>query len=340
MLRTEPFIIDVTRGDLVESRHRVSVAVVDVEGRIEDSWGPVDAPIYPRSAVKPLQSLPIVLTGTAHRFGLGSAELALASGSHTGTPAHLALARAMLQETGAAIEELECGAHPPSDMAAWRAMVEHREEPTPLHNNCAGKHLGMIATARHCGEPVARYVEPAHPVQRRIREIIEALSGQSLADCPVGVDGCSAPTFSLPLRALAQAFARFGTPDKLDPPLASACRLVGAAMLEVPLLVAGPGRLSTDVMEAGRGVLLKEGAEGVAAAALPGKGLGIALKVADGAGRAAEVAMVALLRLYGGLDEAAERKLQGRVEPPVKNWRGAIVGRVHPAAGGPGAGIP
>jgi L-asparaginase II len=330
----EPFEIEVTRGGLVESRHRVSAAVVDTEGSIVASWGEIGAPVYPRSAIKPLQALPLILEGAADAYHLGAEELALACGSHTGTAAHVAVAEAMREHTGTRFAELACGVHAPSDSGALFTLASRQEVVRVVHNNCIGKHLGMIATARHRNEPVEGYVEATHPVQVRIRAVLARMAGESLDGLPVGVDGCSAPTFALPLSALARAFARLAAPDGLEPALAAACRRIGAAMVAAPLMVAGPGKLSSELIAAGRGaILLKEGAEGVVAAALPAKRLGFALKVPDGAGRAAEVGLVALLRLFGAFSQESERAVRARFEPAVRTWRGASVGVMRPAGG-------
>lgn len=329
-----PFVIEVTRGDAVESLHLVAAAVADPAGRLHGAWGEVDHPVFPRSAVKPLQALPFVLCGALDAFGVTQAELALATGSQVGTPHHVAVAEGFRRRIGASLAEIACGAHAPYDGAALRELIRRDERPSVLHNNCIGKHLGMIATARHLGEPVETYVEPDHPVQRRVRATLETLGGCALGTAPVGIDGCSAPTFAMPLSALARAFARFGTAETLDPALNAACRRVAAAMVGAPAMVGGSGKLSTDLIEASDGaILLKEGAEGVVAAALPHKGLGIALKVSDGATRAAEVAMLALLRYFGALSHELQRTLEPRFEPALKNWRGVPVGMIRVAGG-------
>lgn len=334
MRHDAPFIVEVTRGGAVESRHRVSAAVADADGRLYAAFGETDRPIYPRSAVKPLQALPLVTSGAADALGLTAAELALACGSHQGTPRHVEVAEAMMQRTGVSFAEISCGAHPPYDSSAHYRLIQQHESATVLHHNCIGKHLGMIATARYLKEPVRGYVEPDHPVQRRIHALFEVLGGRPLSGASVGVDGCSAPTFALPLQALARAFARLGAPNGLEPSLASACRRVVGAMVAEPVMVAGNGRLSTDVISgSGGAIVLKEGAEGVVAAALPAKGLGLALKVEDGAGRAAEVGMIALLRLFGAFTHETERKIRARFEPEVRTVRGAPVGVIRPAGG-------
>lgn len=332
--REAPFVIEVTRGGAVESRHLVSAAVADGDGRLYTAWGDIEGPVFPRSAVKPLQALPLVSSGAADAYGVPPIELALASGSQLGTPRHVAVAEMMRRRTGASLAEIACGAHPPYDNAALHDLIRHGEPASVLHNNCIGKHLGMIATARHLHEPIEGYVEPGHPVQRRIHALLEALGGAALDTAPVGIDGCSAPTFAMPLAALARAFARFGAPAALEPSLAAACRRVGSAMIAEPVMVAGFGKLSTELISASAGaVLVKEGAEGVIAAAVPAKGLGFALKVADGAGRAAEVAMIALLRFFGAISHEMQRTLEPRFEPELKNWRGIRVGVIRAAGG-------
>ncbi len=329
-----PFVIEVTRGGAVESRHFVAAAVADTEGRLYGAWGDVDVPVFPRSAIKPLQALPFVHSGAADAFGVTPAELALATGSQIGTPHHVEIAETFRQRTGINLVEIACGVHAPYDGAAAQALARHDEPATVLHNNCIGKHLGMIATARHLGEPIIGYIAPDHPVQRRIVGLLEALGGHPLGNAPLGIDGCSAPNLAMPLRTLARAFARFAAPEVLEPALGAACRRVAAAMTAEPVMVAGRGRLSTDLIALSAGtILLKEGAEGVAAGALPHKGLGFALKVADGAGRAAEIAAIVLLRYFGALGHELQRSLAPRFEPEFRNWHGIPVGVIRVAGG-------
>ena len=331
MRRNDPLIVEVTRGALIESLHRVRAVVVDTDGGVVASWGAIDEPVYPRSAVKPFQAIPVVITGAVDHYGFGPEELALSCSSHGGTEDHVKVARDMMAKCGATLDELGCGAHAPMDAEAARALARRDEAPNALHNNCSGKHLGMIATACHQGETVGGYLDAEHPVQRRVLSMIELLAGQSLSGLPIGIDGCSAPTFALPLRALGGAFARLGAPGALDAPISTACRRITAAMLAAPVMVAGPGRLTTEVMAAsGDAVVLKEGAEGVYAAALLGEGLGIALKAEDGAVRAAEVALLAILRRFGAFSVVAERRLDARFEPLLRNWRGTVIGRIRP----------
>ena len=327
-----PIAIQVWRGPLAESEHRVACAVVDADGRPVATWGDTDRPIYPRSAVKPLQALPLVETGAADRFTVSDPELALACASHGGEPVHVATVRGWLDRVGLSADDLECGSHWPSHEASTRRLVARGETPSPVHNNCSGKHVGMLTTARHLGEPHRGYVSPAHPVQRRIRAVLEDLGGLALADAPMGIDGCSIPTVGMPLRALARAMARLGTPNGLAPGRAAACRRVSAAMLAHPYMVAGEGRLCTALMQAGGGrILSKAGAEGVYVAALPQQGIGVALKALDGGARAATAALGAVLDHLGVLDDAIRAAIAPFAQPTLANWRGITTGRIAAA---------
>lgn len=329
----DPVLVELVRGERVESRHRGAVAVCDAAGAVAAAWGDVERPVFPRSAVKPLQALPLVETGAADAFGLGAAEIALACGSHSGEPRHVELARRWLARLGLDEAALACGAHPPLDAAAAEALIRQRRAPTPLHNNCSGKHLGFLTTARHLGEPVAGYLEPGHPVQRRVTAALAGMTGHDPAATGWAVDGCGIPTHALPLRAIARGMARLGAPHGLAPARRAAAARIRAAMAVHPELVAGRGRLDTAVMRAAPEVLVKAGAEGVFTACLPALGLGVALKIADGAKRAAEVALLAVLERLGALDAGARAALADRFAPPLLNVAGRRVGVLRPAGG-------
>jgi len=329
-----PVLVEVTRGPAVESRHRGAVAVADAAGAIVHARGAVDRPVFPRSAIKPLQAIPLVETGAADALEIDGRELALACASHNGEPAHAALAGAWLERLGLGEGDLECGPHPPLHPPAEAALIRTGRPPTRLHNNCSGKHAGMLATALHMGEPTAGYTRPEHPVQRRIASVLAALAGADPASAPMGVDGCGVPTWALPLDALARAMAKLARPDGLDATRAEACRRIVAAMAAHPFEVAGTGRFCTAAIEAGGGSLtVKTGAEGVYAAALPELGLGVALKIDDGARRAAEVACAAVLRHLGALDAAAWARLAPFAEPDLVDTRGRPIGVVRAADG-------
>ncbi|MCS6779763.1 MAG: asparaginase [Geminicoccaceae bacterium] len=326
--------IEVWRGDRVESRHRASLAVADRAGRLLLAVGEVDRPVYPRSAIKPLQALPLVESGAADAFGLGDAELALACASHGGEPEHLAVVRAWLDRIGLDASRLACGAHPPLHGPTAERLLAAGGRPTRLHNNCSGKHTGMLTLARHLGAPLEGYARPEHPVQVLIRDVLAALADGRL-ETPPAIDGCGVPTWAIPLSALATAFARFAAPDDLPPPRAAAARRIARAMLRHPVLVAGTGRLCTALLEQGGGLLAKTGAEGVYVAALPERGLGLALKVEDGAARAAEPALLAALAAMGWLPAAAATALEPFARPILRNHAGEPVGRILPVPGWP-----
>ncbi|WP_026381637.1 asparaginase [Afifella pfennigii] len=293
---SNPILVEVTRGAVVESRHRGAFAVLDARGDILAAAGDIESPVFPRSAVKAIQALPLVESGGAAAFGYGGAELALAQASHGGEPAHVALAKSMLKRAGLDEAALLCGAQLPSHAPAAEALLRRGEEPGPLHNNCSGKHAGMLAVCAHLGFDPAGYVEPDHPVQRLVRQALEDVTGAGHVEALCGIDGCSIPTYAVPLEALAAGFARLATGAGLSPARAAAASAVLAAAAEHPWHVAGTGRFCTGAMQAlGAGALVKTGAEGVFCAALPQAGLGIALKIDDGASRASEAAMAEIL---------------------------------------------
>ena len=328
-----PVLVEVTRGGLAESSHRGAVAVVDAAGRLVFGLGDVAMPVYPRSSIKPIQALPLVESGAAAAFGLGDAELALACGSHHGTPAHVATVMAWLDRVGPGVAALECGEQVPSGAEAARALFAGGGAPAPVHNNCSGKHAGMITTAVHRGEQVAFYVRPEHPVQQRILGTYEQVCGCDLSRAPRGFDGCSVPVIAMPLCNLAAGMARLATPHSLPAPRAKAARRLLAAMAARPDMVEGDGSFCTEGMRAGGGkVLLKGGAEGMYVAILPALGLGIALKIQDGAKRAAEVAMAAVLRRLGAFDAAAMARLADWFTVSLANQAGRTIGEVRPAA--------
>jgi L-asparaginase II len=326
-----PVLVEATRGAMVESRHRGMAAVVDAAGGVVLSWGDIEAPVYARSALKPLQAMPLVESGAADAFGLGPREIALACGSHWGEPEHVAAVAAWLVRIGCGAQDLECGAHRPIGVAAADALVRSGEAPSALHSNCSGKHTGFLTAARFFGEATEGYVAPDHPSQRRWIALVGEMSGTDLARAPKGTDGCGIPVVGLPLKALARAMARMANPQGLGAAREAAARRILAAMQAEPLMVSGSAGLPTALMRAaGASLVVKPGAEGVYAAALPRLGLGVALKVEDGAGRAAEVALAAILLRVGGLDEAALAVLRAHAPAPLRNIAGAVIGELRP----------
>ncbi len=323
---TTPVAVELWRGPAVESRHRVAVAVAESGGRVTARVGDTEVPVFPRSAIKPIQALPLVETGAADAFELSEAELALACASHSGEPMHTERVAAWLARLGLDERDLACGAHAPLDRDAARGLRRRGGAPTQVHNNCSGKHAGMLTTALHLGEPTAGYLEPTHPVQRRIRAVFEELAGAPLGE--PGVDGCGVPSWPLPLDRLAVAMA-----NMVERPAAT--RLF-AAMRTHPELVAGTGRLDTALMAARPDIVAKGGAEGVHVAVVPARGLAVALKAEDGAGRAADVALLAVLdRLVGGISDHPD--LRPHAEPAILNVADREAGMIRPAPGWPPA---
>ncbi len=331
-----PVAVELRRGGRVESRHRASLAVVRA-GRLVLAVGDVATPVYPRSAIKPLQALPFVAGGAAAAFGLGEEELALACASHAGEPCHTERLARWLDRLGLDVRALACGTHPPLAVEVARALERQGLAPTPLHHNCSGKHLAMLTDARHRGEPIAGYHQPDHPVQRRIEDLLERLTGGAVTR-PPALDGCSVPTWAIPLAALAEAAWRFGAGVGLAPhERAAAARLLAAGRRH-PVLLSGHGRPDARINAALADGLVKIGAEGVYLGVFPGAELGLALKVEDGGcGRAAPVALLAVLDQLGLLPAEARPKLADLATVPLSNHAGRRVGELRAAAGWPGA---
>jgi L-asparaginase II len=325
-----PVLVEVTRGAMVESCHRGAAVVVDAKGGIVMAWGNVETPIYARSAAKPLQALALVETGAADAFALGPRELALACGSHHGEPPHVAAVASWLARIGLGAEDLECGAHLPLNQDAADALRGRGMSPSALHNNCSGKHSGFLTTAKFLGEPTEGYVGAAHPVQQRVERIIGEMAGLDLAHAPHGTDGCGIPVVGLPLAALARAMARMADTCGLPPERADASRRLLDAMAAEPLMVSGSTGFATALLRlAGGKVRAKPGAEGVYAASLPRLGLGVALKIEDGAGRAGDAALVAILARLGVLDAAEMEALADARKATVRSIAGSAVGEVR-----------
>ena len=334
MASYNPLTVEVTRGDMVESRHLGAAVVMDRQGKVVHAWGDPDRVVYPRSAIKPVQALALIETGAADAFHVTDAELALATASHAGTPEHVSAVSNWLQRIGLGPDDLECGGHEPLDPDAAKDLVRTGEDFGPVHNNCSGKHAGFLTTAKHLAEPTAGYSKPGHPVQERLKTLLAEMGGADLTRAPEGTDGCGIPVFGMPLAAVALALARMAGPETLDDRRAAAAKRIIAAMMAHPFLAAGPDRFDTIAMQAAPGrFAVKTGAEGMYGAILPGPGLGVALKIDDGAKRASEVAMAAILEFLGVLDEKAAGALEPFLETPVTNAREEPVGQIRMAKG-------
>jgi L-asparaginase II len=327
-----PVLVEMLRGAVVESRHTGAVVAVDADGRKVLALGNVRHPVFPRSAIKAIQALPLVESGAADRYGFGTEELALACSSHSGEPGHVAVVERMLARIGLDSSALRCGVHWPLHQPSAQALARGGGAAAAVHNNCSGKHAGFLCVACATGADPAHYVQPSHPVQRMVRDTLEVLSEAPLSPDVCAIDGCSVPTWALPLDALALAFARFGTGAHMLPERVRAAARLRDACTAHPWHVAGTGRFCTEIMQKlGARVFLKTGAEGVYCAALPELGVGIAVKCDDGAGRAAEAMMAAALERL--LDNDADSViLEPFVRPVVRNWNGMVVGGLRPTA--------
>jgi len=328
----DPVLVEVTRGGRVESRHRGAIAIFDADGTVHTALGDIDRPVFPRSAVKSMQALPLVESGAADAFGFDDKELALACASHSGEPAHVALAASMLERAGLDATALECGAHWPSRQEVTIELARSGAAPTALHNNCSGKHSGFLSVCSHCGIDHHGYVRMDHRLQDMVRDALEGVTGAPHGLDNSGTDGCSIPTYAVPLKSLALGFARMATGTRLGPKRAAAAKRLFSACMAEPFYVAGTDRACTKIMTAGKGrVFAKTGAEGVYCAAVPELGLGIALKCDDGAGRASETVVCAVLAHLLRDDSALSGKLANLARTTLRNWNGIEVGGVHPA---------
>jgi L-asparaginase II len=318
----DPVLVEVLRGPLVESRHRGAVAIVDADGATVSAVGNVTVPVFPRSAVKALQALPLIESGAADRYGFGDEELALACSSHSGEQGHVAVASRMLAKAGLDASALSCGAHWPMNQSAAFALAR-TGVPSALHNNCSGKHAGFLCVACAQGIDHTGYWRPEHPVQQTVCGVLEDLTGVVLSPECRAIDGCSVPTWAIPLKNLAYAFAKFGSGHGLSSGRAEAAARLRTACAHKPWHVAGTGRFCTEIMKLfGARVFVKTGAEGVYCGALPEQRLGIAIKCDDGGGRAAEAIMAAVIARLLPLESAERAALARFTQPVLRNWNG------------------
>jgi L-asparaginase II len=339
-----PVLVEALRGGVVESQHRGAVAVVDARGHVLLALGDIQRPVFPRSAVKLLQALPLVATGAAEAFGLVDEELALACASHNGEARHANTAAQVLGKLGLDASALECGSHWPYLDTATRALLKRDEAPSALHNNCSGKHSGFVCLGCHLSGAqaaderrrfVSGYIASDHRVMREVSAALAAATDTPLDQAAMGTDGCSIPTYAIPLRQLALGFARVAAGTGLAPDHQAAALRLRQAIARAPFMVAGTGRFDTDVMQRlGARVCCKVGAEGVYCAALPEQGLGVAIKCDDGNNaRACEVVMAAVIEALVRLDDAERRYIEAKSALRLTNWRGIEVGSLQASAG-------
>lgn len=333
-------LVEVTRGEIVESIHYGAFCVADRKGRLLAQAGDPELITYPRSSLKPFQALPLIEGGGVDFFGLTGEEIAVVCASHAGTAFHQSVIAGMHQKIGITESELACGVHFPYDVETREAMKLANQSPTTLHHNCSGKHTGMLAYAQMRGFSTEMYLDPQHPVQIAIRETLAEMVTMAPEDMPVGTDGCSSPIYGVPMAGMAQAVAKMADPVGLGAARISACRTITTAMIAHPIMVAGPGQFDTDLMIAAGGkVFNKGGAEGYhIIGILPGaihaasSGIGIAIKISDGDphGRARSSVSLTILRALGVLDENALARLDAYGNVTVRNWRKIPVGEVRP----------
>jgi L-asparaginase II len=320
-------LVEIWRADFLECQHRGHAVISDTAGNVIASWGNPDQVILPRSSSKMLQALPLIETGAAAAFGLGTEQLALSCASHNSAAIHTDRVEAWLENLDLSDDDFRCGSHQPKDEAARHALRDNGQKPCQMHNNCSGKHSGFLTVNKHIGGH-AEYVEIDHPLQKAVKEAFEEMTG---TDAPGhGIDGCNAPNFATTVKGLARAMARMADPSGLGSARENAARALVSAMREHPLLVAGEGRACSELMTAMDGkVAIKTGAEGVYIAILPEQGLGVALKIEDGATRGSEAAMAAILVRLGVLspDHPMAKK---RLNPPVLNCKKVNTGFIQP----------
>lgn len=329
MKARNPLVVEVLRGPVVESTHQVMAVIADRRGLVTGSFGNVDYPVMPRSSIKPLQAIPFVESGALEKFSLDDRMIAMACSSHAGEKQHLVVLAEWLQKIGQEESVLHCGADWPRHEKTLHEMLKKSLKASPLIHNCAGKHLGMISTALAAGEDPTGYAEHGHPVQKRIRMILKEASRFEHESAVWGVDGCGIPTYAIPLQALAVAGAML-VGDSLKDSRRTVVRRILDAMKKYPVLVSGTDEFSSALMEkTGGRVIIKSGAEGVYLGWLPERAQCVALKVADGHRRAAEVAMASVLRALGGLTEAEYLELRRFTMPDILNSRGDRVGEIR-----------
>lgn len=329
-----PVLAKVFRGDTLESVHRGHLVVMDGAGEIVHSVGESDLVTYFRSAAKPFQALPMIVSGAAERFGFTDDEVAMACASHSGESFHVEIVARMLEKIGCTESDLKCGTHLPFNEIEANRLLRSGEHPTPLQNNCSGKHTAMLAFAKHIGADMKTYDSVDNPIQQEILKTIWEFAELPPGEVRVGIDGCAAPNFALPLSAMARCFANLiNPPDTLGEDVKNACRRIVAAMRDHPRLIGGTERLDTMIMDAAPGELIsKVGAEGVWLCAVPPNeiftsGLAIALKIDDGDDRRGRpVVAVEALRQLGVLPKDALREISPM---KIKNRRGDLVGRVE-----------
>ena len=321
----------VSRDGVIESTHLGDLVVADQTGKIVAGMGDPNRLAYYRSSSKPLQALTVVQSGAADKFALTDTELAICCASHHGCRIHVLTVRGILEKLGLDETALACGVHDPVDTEEHHRLIREGLRPSPLHNNCSGKHAGMLASALALEAPVAGYLALTHPVQQSIMRNLELATGVPQEQFRIGTDGCGAPTVAVPLQAMATSFARLANPENMAGDFQVAARRLAAAMAIAPEMISSPGAFNSELLAAGEGRLVaKGGAEGLFCVGISDpRGLGLAVKEADGSGRALAPVVLHLLKALGAVSAAGLEQLASFVEPEVRNCHGAVVGSVE-----------
>ncbi|MCR4441568.1 MAG: asparaginase [Peptococcaceae bacterium] len=325
-------LVEVTRGKIVESVHRGVAVVVDAAGKTLFHAGDPSYITYIRSAAKPMQAVPVVESGAAKRFGFTTEELALIMSSHNGEEEHVRVGMQVMEKIGLGPEHLRCGTHPPLHKRSAGELEKKGQVPTVFHCTCSGKHAGMLALARHLGLSLHDYYLPDHPVQKLMLQAVADFACLKPAEIITGTDGCGVPVFALSLERMALAYARWAKPSGFGQERKEACLTLQRAMTSHPFLLAGTGRLASEVMKVtGNKLVMKDGTEGIFCLGVPGKGWGIAIKAEDGHTRALGPVVVEILRQLGLITAGEYERLLPYARQQLKNYRGENVGEVRPA---------
>ena len=330
---SDELLVEVLRDGTVESRHFGAAVVCDFKGNVVESWGNIERLIFPRSALKPMLAIHLIESGASERYCLSDEELSLACSSHQGELIHQNLVESWLNRLGLTEENLACGPVLPEDTESAHKLLASGQTGCRIHHNCSGKHTGFLTTALHLNLSLDDYHLLDHPLQQLSLDILSDLADVDLKQYPIGIDGCGLPAPTMPLIQLGRAMARFANPHDLSDTRAQAIYRLHEAITNEPLYIAGHGMVVTELNDVTKGaVLAKTGAEGILTAALPERGLGIAVKIADGSERARSVALLAILDHLDALSYEEKHQLENHIAPTIVNSRGRTVGEIRPAA--------
>ncbi len=330
-----PVLVNTTRGTILESKHRGSYCITNIDGSILSKAGDISRQIYPRSSIKIFQAMPMILSGAVEEFNLTPEEIAVTCASHSGEGRHTKVISNILKKAGLTPDDLECGAHRPTHLQSSEDLIKDGKTFAKINNNCSGKHTGMLLLCKLNGYDTRGYIKFSHPVQQTIMKSFSAILSYDLFNAPYDLDGCSAPTWAIPMDKIAHCFAKISDPfSTLDSEKANAIDILKRSVIENPYMIGGHQRCCTSVMEVLKedNVFVKVGAEGVYTAAIPAKKLGVVIKIDDGATRAAEVALLRVLEIVGALPTLKKEQLMKFYKTPIFDWKNEnIVGNVEPA---------